>query len=237
MSEFSIISLHPESHRRTLRQYPIDGINTIGVYGNEPFSIRFRDSSGGKTQIKLSLDGTDIITGEVANLDPHSKMWLVNPFGSIELKAWPESNQGGAAFVFTSVENSVAAHTHGDLSAKGFISCAIFVEGYTPPERVSYSMTASKPVVYRGAGPAIGAGSYQEQKIDTAAGLIQPTFSRIIQIRYLWWDDLLAKLQAGGAQPQYPSGFHGEIKGVDLGDTPRIGAPQLVASGAYQRFY
>jgi len=241
--------------KRALRQYHVDNINTIGVFGDEPFSIRFRNSSFNRVQVKLSLDGTDILTGQVADLDPQSKMWVVNAYGTLELKAWPESHQGGAAFVFSTVENSVAAHTHGDLTAKGFISAAVFIESYVPPQRYYVPATASidyeAPVprygsgqeiersleAATGAGPAIGAGSYQEQKINTVAGLREPIFSQLIQVRYLWWDDLIAKLQTQGIQrkSEYPTGFHGG--GIDLGDTPRIGETvQTSAGGGYSRF-
>lgn len=243
-----IISRHHEFHGRTLRQYNVERINTIGVFGNEPFSIRFRNSSINRVQVKLSLDGTDIISGQVANLSSKSNMWVVNGYGSMELKAWPESHQGGAAFVFSSVENSVAAHTHGDMFAKGFINCAVFVEGYIPPQRFygvavascdSYEAPrsvsrSSGGVAEASMGPAIGAGSYQEQKISSAEGLREPILSQIIQVRYLWWDDLIAKLRLGATfhTAEYPTGFHG----IDLGSTPRIGGPQASVIGNYSRF-
>src|SRR5947209_12285895 len=214
-----IISQRSNTHsKRALRQYHVENIDTIGVFGEEPFAIRFRNSSFNRVQVKLSLDGTDILTGQVANLDPHSKMWVVNAYGVLELKAWPESHQGGASFVFSTVENSVAAHTHGDLTAKGFISAAIFIEGYVPPQRY-YGPAIASPDYYgasrsssypggsgqsieteRSLGPAIGAGAYQEQKINTVAGLREPTFSQLIQVRYLWWEDLVASLQIHGIQ-------------------------------------
>ena len=248
-----IISQRSNTHsKRALRQYHVDNINTIGVFGGEPFSIRFRNSSPDRVQAKLSLDGTDIISGQVADLNPHSKMWVVNGYGVLELKAWPESHHGGATFVFSTVESSVVAHTHGDLTAKGFIGAAVFVEGYVPPQR-DYGIAMASPDYYgapvlrrgsgqsieteRSLGPAIGAGSYQEQKINTVAGLREPTFSHIIQVRYLWWDDLVAKLQEQGIQykSEHPSGFHGG--GIDLGNTPRIGESQVSAvSGSYSRF-
>jgi hypothetical protein len=66
--------------------------------------------------MKLSLDGTDILTGKPADTQVSKDMWVVDGMKSISLKAWPEDNNGGAAFIFTSANNSVAVHTHGDLS-------------------------------------------------------------------------------------------------------------------------
>ena len=46
---------------------------------------------------------------------------------TLSLKAWPENSKSGASFVFTSAQNSVALHTHGDLSSRGIIAAAVFV--------------------------------------------------------------------------------------------------------------
>src|SRR5947209_13312140 len=154
--------------RRTLRQYHVENINTIGVFGDESFSIRFRNSSFNRVQVKLSLDGTDILTGQVANLDPQSKMWVVNAYGTLELSAWPESHQGGAAFVFSTVENSVALHTHGDMFAKGFISAAVFIEGYAPPQR--YYVPAMASVDYGAPVSRHGGGQETERSLEAAVG-------------------------------------------------------------------
>jgi hypothetical protein len=254
---FDIISQHHEHKGRFLRKYHIEGIDTIGVFGDEPFSIQFRNSSANKVQVKMSIDGTDIITGKVADLNPQSKMWIVNGNASMELKAWPENHQGGAAFLFGSEASSVAAHTHGDLTAKGIISCAVFIEGYVPPhvdwgvataDAGPIARSSASPRRYgsgqsfgiereKSLGPAVGAGGYQEQKINTVAGLREPTFSHIIKVRYLWWDDLVAKLQAYNVSPvssSHPSGFHGT--GIDLKDTPRIDNGNATVVSGYQRF-
>ncbi len=233
------------SYGRQLFPYNVDDIPTVGVFGDEPFAIRFQNS-GGKLQVKIAVDGTDVLTGRKADLLTNGRMWVVQPYDQLELEAWPEDRQGGARFVFKTVENSVALHTHGDLSARGYISAAIWAEGYQPPRRSvleSYgtlgfgneSMTAKGGDTMRSFGPAVGAGSRVDQRIGTAAGLIQPVFSQIIQVRYLWWDDLQAKLNQQGYpfgkvhQPQHPTGFEPfylNQKLADLGSTPRPQEPQ-----------
>lgn len=247
--QLDVVSQLPESRGRALRKYRLDDIDTVGAFGNEPFAVRFTNTSSQKVQVRLSLDGTDVLTGKLADLDAHSRMWVIRPYGTMELKAWPESHQGGAQFVFTQVESSVALHTHGDLTAKGYISAAVFVEGWTPP-RITYRGFDDDLEVSRSygggtrslgiskGGPAIGAGGYTQQRVDSAQGLIQPTFSEIIQVRYIWWDDLVALLQEKGVQPtqQHPTGFHGD-KLADLGTTPRIGeTPSASMTTGYQRF-
>jgi hypothetical protein len=127
-----VISHHPTFKSKNLRKYYVDGIETVGAWGDEPFEIKFTNHSWQKVQVKLSVDGTDILTGKPATTEPTNDMWVVNGYGTLSLKAWPETNNGGAAFVFTSANNSVAIHTHGDLSSRGIIAAAVYTEGHVP---------------------------------------------------------------------------------------------------------
>ena len=136
-----VISHHPKFESKTLRKYYVDGIDTVGAWGDEPFEIRFRNNTWQKVQVKLSVDGTDILTGKPADTQVSKDMWVVNSYGTLSLKAWPETNNGGAAFVFTSANNSVAVHTHGDLSSRGIIAAAVFVEGHVEPVRFTFPST------------------------------------------------------------------------------------------------
>lgn len=133
-----IVSHHPKFNNKSMRKYYVDGIETVGAWGDEPFEIRFKNNSWQKVQVKLSLDGTDILTGKPADTQISKDMWVVNPYATLSLKAWPEDNNGGAAFVFTSANNSVAVHTHGDLSSRGIIAAAVFTEGHVEPIRINY---------------------------------------------------------------------------------------------------
>ena len=135
-----VISHHPEFEGKILRKYNLDGIDTIGAYGDERFTVRFSNNSNEDVQVRLSLDGTDCYTGKLANLDVNHDMFVVRAHKTLNLKAWRETNNGGAAFVFTSGDKSVALHTHGDISHKGIIAAAVYVEQdrtrtYTLPVR------------------------------------------------------------------------------------------------------
>jgi hypothetical protein len=134
-----IISHHSNFNGKSLRKYYVDGIETVGAWGDEPFEVRFKNNTWQKVQVKLSLDGTDILTGKPADTEVSKDMWVVGPYATLSLQAWPEDHNGGAAFVFTSAEKSVALHTHGDLSSRGIIAAAVFTEGHVEP---------SPPVVY-----------------------------------------------------------------------------------------
>lgn len=236
---------------RAFRQYQLDGIPTIGVFSNEPYGIRFRNSSGQKVQVKIAVDGTDVLKGDKADPSSYGPMWVVEPYRSMELIAWPEDTRGGARFVFTHADSTVAVHTHGDTFAMGYISTAVFTEGYKPlVYRGGYTTRggSSKGMEYLGGdtkggfesfGPGTGAGEYARQDIGNAAGLIQPQFSQIISIHYVWWDDLVRMLQQAGISPtqqySHPTGFEPR-KLADLGNTPRPGQQQAPFTPGYQRF-
>jgi hypothetical protein len=134
-----IVSHHAQFKNRSLKKYNVNGVETVGAWGDEPFEVRFRNNTGQKLQVKVSIDGTDILTGDLADTQVSKDMWVVAPYGVLNLKAWPETSKGGAAFVFTSASNSVANHIHGDLSNRGIIAVAVFTEGHVEPQRINYS--------------------------------------------------------------------------------------------------
>jgi len=308
--ELDIISNHPDFMGKALKQYDVDGVSTVGSYGSEQFQIRFKNNTWSKVQVKISVDGTDVCTGETATSEPTGEMWSVAPYGTLTLKCWPESSEGGAAFVFTHAENSVAVHTHGDLSCRGIIAAAVFVEGepaktvehhyhnypwfygygwpyywYNTPnintpiyvyngvntsrldasnDKIgyrSYSATVT-PTSDNGVGgsashcfftstvdsiatnscdtsareslgevaPMCGAGEFVEQHISHVQGLVKPLLTETVKIKYMWWNELEAKLHEQNVPSMQPSGFPGDKpKGINLGNTPRIGGQKKVA--------
>jgi hypothetical protein len=318
-----IISHHPKFDGKALKKHYVEGIETVGAWGDEPFEIRFKNNTWQKVQVKISVDGTNVLTGKPADTLVSKDMWVVNGYAELKLKAWPETSNGGASFIFTSANNSVAVHTHGDLSNRGIIAAAVFTEGhvepikitppirveehhhhyppyipYTPPSpspwyepiwiystsdntgskygmRRSKSFTSNNTYKSSSAIPAasgggtytsnsvfnnstlgscdagatfdcfsvelsdadsrgleelvsVGAGEHVDQKITYVAGLIKPTFTETVRVKYLWWDELQEKLRAHSKAQAQPSGFPGDVKhkNIDLKDTPRIGSKQ-----------
>jgi hypothetical protein len=311
-----IISHHPDFKGKSLKQYDVEGIPTLGAYGSEEFEIRFTNHTAQKLQLKLSLEGTDILSGAKATTEPTDKMWVVNAYSSLCVKAWPESDKGGATFVFTNAGNSVAVHTHGDVSCRGIIAAAVFVEGHVEPIHYepwiitqpvypwpwvqptypndwwyvypwtvipsttypytgdtwtitntpitnttgssfgsggSYTSSCLSPVPTAGSGASytsgylnvdpvgsnppvgasqnasevgVGAGQYANQNIAYVPGLIKPVFSETVRVRFMWWDELKAKLQSQHSPAPHASGFPGDrVSGINLGSTPRVGQP------------
>lgn len=248
--KLTIVSAHKNSFGRNMQQFGISGMPTIGVRRNEQFGVVFENTTHQPVQVKIAIDGTDILTGAPATTATNGKMWFVKPYEKLVLKAWPEDQHGGAQFVFTDVENSVAAHTHGNMAARGYISAAVFVEGAPPPISPSYmldSLTfrgntrgASKGISGDMMGlPGVGAGQRVNQRIEEVSGLRSPRFSEIVQVKYCWWNDLRSNpefiaLVSGATSVAtavvgeqiyangHPTGFLAGNNWADLGTTPRL---------------
>jgi hypothetical protein len=264
-----VISHHVKFKSKTLKKYAVDGIETVGAWGDEPFELKFTNNTFNKVQVRISIDGTDILTALPASTGTAGSMWVVNGKDSLSLKAWPENSKGGASFVFTSAQNSVALHTHGDLSNRGILAAAVFEEGYVEPVRImpvnicdkntiggkmynesyDYSRSDNDSLSIEDCGPAcaeptkssgefsrrrskelrslvaVGAGKQVKQEITYVSGLKQPKLAETVRVRYLWWDELKAKLKDQKPEDVHPSGFPGDKahKIISLGSTPRVG--------------
>lgn len=277
MYSFSVISKHPEFKDKALVPYLIDKEFFIGAFGNEPYAIVLANGSHKRIEVRISIDGTDVLTGEPATTETAGRRWVVEPRGKLLLETWPETERGGARFLFADdVSKSVAVNTHGVMRDIGVIAAAIFTED---PTREQYTGGSG---VLRGGGPyrreiggtprgssvhtqslcmddtksynaslngtslessdsrsiaSTGAGEYAEQRITQVAGLQSPVLAEVLQLRYLWWDALVAKLKTKGISPSAMSGFPGfpgnaPFKGVDLKSTPRT---TPAAADAYRR--
>lgn len=294
-----VISHLSEFKGRPFKKHNVEGIETIGVWGNEPFEVVFRNNTYQTVQVKLSIDGTDLLTGNPATTSAVGDMFVVKPYDKLSLKAWPESNKGGAQFIFTSAEKSVAVNTHGNLNSRGVIAAAVFTESYVAPYTVyggGYSTTFGSIVsgtignlscdtnnatmdymeldlrreiddsddgivgpaaagadnrlgsltlgdCEKSAAPAgrrrarqslkslaaVGAGQHVSQRIENVKGFVKPALSTTVQVRYLWWDDLVDEVKAQGKN--VTSGFPGdEVKIMSIGATPRIGENKVKRS-------
>lgn len=137
--ELRIISKDQKSDGRALKKYIIDGQEIVGVQENEPFEIEFKNNTWNKLEVRISIDGTDICTGGLASTEPAGEKWLCNPYSSLKLKAWPESAKGGSEFLFGRTEDSVAVNTHENMSGKGIIAAAVFVESYNAYNQLTWT--------------------------------------------------------------------------------------------------
>lgn len=240
--ELTVISHHPRFKNQALIPYYVDGIDTIGVWGQEAFGLKFTNNTDKSVQVRLSLDGTDILTGKLATTEASGKMFLVAAHSSLHVEAWPETMEGGARFVFGNVENSVAIHTHGNLANKGIIAASVYEESYSPKAYVTKShipygrmdlqpypfvdlfgswvspihLESRSVEINKGQcmiGPAVGAGETVKQALKEVEGLHNLRFALNLRMRYVWYDDLKEKINK----------FTQSRSLINLGNTPRLG--------------
>lgn len=252
--ELQVVSHLPKFDGKVLKHWFVDGLETIGVCGDEPFELVFKNNTSERVQVRLSVDGTDVLTGKEAHTSPtHDGMWVVDAWSSMALKAWPETDQRGRSFQFGKTADSVAAHTHGDMSSRGIIAAAVFIESYKPKivhqryDRRFLDMdccleSTTKCSVEINDAPAVGAGKEIFQKIGSAQGLLQPKLDSVLRMKYMWWDNLQDTLvkQGFAIADKHPSGFPGdkERKLANLGTTPTMasGTATIQSHAVIQRF-
>lgn len=140
---FKQYELEVKSNDKTYKQYNVGDDLFIGVGKDEEFEVVFKNNTSNPVQVRLSLDGTDILTGNPASTTAVGEMWYVGARDKLVLKAWPESSSGGAKFIFSDSKKSVAAHTHGKMSGRGLIAAAVYTEKhvYISPKYHDYSYT------------------------------------------------------------------------------------------------
>ena len=256
----SIISKHPEFKDKTLIPYGIDNDRVVGVFGNEPYAVRLENCSYDRIEVRISIDGTDVLTGESATTKPVGKRWVVEPRSTLLLETWPETQRGGARFLFADSKSSVAVSTRGDARDVGVIAAAIFKE--TPVREQYTSGRMTKGITRGGGGPrgsssvrtqsveaslkqsydlagatmdsrsiaGTGAGEYAEQRITQVAGLRNPVLAEVLTLRYMWWDSLVSKLKERGISPNSVSGFPGFPGNVPFKGIDLGSTPRMVAS-------
>lgn len=239
--EFEIINNEDE----TYRTFNVDDENIIGIVKNEAFKIRFKNNTNQKVQVRLSVDGTDILTGDLASTKPTGKMWFVDAYKMLELRAWPETTNGGARFVFASEKQSVAVNTHGNRDGIGLIAAAVYVE---KPHGFYYHTYGSNSFIKFGAGAgagagrfgssnrvpglyksiiretcdsvAVGAGEHVEQNISETTGLYHPVLNDILQIRYMPWQKLQKLVKSTKGSNAFPGDKPKKL--INISKVPKV---------------
>jgi hypothetical protein len=114
---------------RVLPVYYKDGTRWIeGTPGHE-YAIRVRNDNGGRVLAVMSVDGVNVITGEIAS--PSQSGYVIDAHGGTEIAGWRKSMAGTAAFYFTELPDAYAART-GRPENVGVIGIALFRERTRP---------------------------------------------------------------------------------------------------------
>ena len=103
----------------------------IGTPGHE-YAVRIRNCTGARVLVVTSVDGVNVISGETASAAQSG--YVLDPWGSVEIRGWRKNLQRTAAFFFTEHQNSYAART-GRPDNVGVIGVAVFREKAQPVAR------------------------------------------------------------------------------------------------------
>lgn len=93
---------------------------------NDRYSILLQNHSAVRLEVVLSVDGLDVMDGKPASLSKRG--YLVNPFSTLKIDGFRQSDNTVAAFRFSSVPQSYAQQKHGDARNVGVIGIAAFEE-------------------------------------------------------------------------------------------------------------
>lgn len=109
----------------TLPQYRQRGRSYVAGNASEAYSVRLVNRSGERVLAVLSVDGVNVVSGETAH--PAQTGYVLEPWGSYEIRGWRKSMTDVAQFYFTNLADSYAART-GRPDHVGVIGVAAFRE-------------------------------------------------------------------------------------------------------------
>lgn len=90
------------------------------------YDLRITNHTAGRVEVVLSVDGRDVISGELANFKKQ-RGYVLGPFESIRVDGFRQSLQHVAAFRFSGIEHSYSA-LRGTPQHVGVIGVAVFEE-------------------------------------------------------------------------------------------------------------
>lgn len=138
------------------------------VAGNEghPYAVRLRNNSAARVLVVLSVDGLNVISGDVAS--PDQTGYVLDPWQSADITGWRKSRQEVAQFVFTDPGNSYADRT-GRPDNIGVIGVAVFNEAtryMAPPPPRSPPVARAKHRVEAQAAAEVADGALPSARVS-----------------------------------------------------------------------
>jgi len=127
-----VLSLVDRDQQRELPSWLHRGQRWVAGSQGTPYAVRLRNNSPERVLVVLSVDGLNVISGEVAA--PGQTGYVLDPWQSADITGWRKSQREVAQFVFTDPGNSYADRT-GRPDNIGVIGIAVFNEAqrWVPP--------------------------------------------------------------------------------------------------------
>ncbi len=126
-----------------LPYYSQRGQRWVAGQNGHPYSLRLTNRSPGRVLVVLSVDGLNVINGQVAS--PDQTGYVLEPWQSADINGWRKSREEVAQFVFTDPGRSYASRT-GRPDNIGVIGMAVFNEAqqFRPPVSPSGPMARQR---------------------------------------------------------------------------------------------
>ncbi|HEY8378419.1 MAG TPA: hypothetical protein VIK91_18105 [Nannocystis sp.] len=116
-------------HGGVLPTYQHGGSVFVAGRIGERYNIRVRNNTGERIEAVVTVDGRDVISGQLGNYKTQ-RGYVLEPYGSVLIEGFRQSLDHVAAFRFTDVGNSYSARW-GTPQHTGVIGVAVFKE-YQP---------------------------------------------------------------------------------------------------------
>ncbi len=131
-SEAVLLSIVDRDQGSELPYYSQRGQRWVAGQNGHAYSLRLTNRSPERVLVVLSVDGLNVINGQVAA--PDQSGYVLEPWQSADITGWRKSRQEVAQFVFTDPGRSYASRT-GRPDNIGVIGMAVFNEApqFRPP--------------------------------------------------------------------------------------------------------
>ena len=158
------------------------------------YKLRLRNTSNRRVGLVIAVDGRNILSGKKSYLRPNEKMYVLDPYETVNYKGWRTGKNRVNRFYFTSAGNSYA-NAWGDRSALGVIAVAVFEEKhrqYYKKHRKDFSNKLAPSRRGNFAEESTGTGFGREEYSPTVKVYFKPKRKPVFKhfIKYEWRDTL-----------------------------------------------
>lgn len=189
-----------------------------------PYTIQVSNNSGCRVAVVVSVDGLSVMTGK--NASQNDTAYIIEPYGTADIKGWRRGNQEVAQFNFTSKGQSYAGLTDRPTNV-GVIGVVAYPEKVVYPVKTATVMSFNSSGEYRPrgvgtlscskgvSGQSVGTG-YGEYIQDCVTSVrFDRDYSRkaVLVYNYDSHDSLVDRgIIASCPPPSVPNAFPGDVR-------------------------
>lgn len=115
---------------RPAKEYTHQGMSFIEARKGTNYTIKLKNNTYNRTMVVVSVDGLDVVSGK--NAAETDTGYILDAYGSVEIKGYRLSDNDSAAFVFTSKGKSYVQSVKSDARNCGVIGVRAFEEKSKP---------------------------------------------------------------------------------------------------------